>query len=108
MDLPAQALTYSISGGVDQALFTINAATGALTFVAPPDFEVATDANGDNVYVVQVQVTDSQGASTTQTIQVTVTDVAEGPPPVPLSPTAPTGVMPPHKIRSRRRRSSRG
>ncbi|MCC6207307.1 MAG: cadherin domain-containing protein [Gammaproteobacteria bacterium] len=78
VDVPAQALTYSISGGADQALFTINAATGALSFTAPPNFEVATDANGDNVYVVQVQVIDSQGASTRQTIQVTVTDVAEG------------------------------
>ena len=98
VDLPAQALTYSISGGMDQALFTINAATGALDFVVPPDFEVATDANGDNVYIVQVQVVDSQGASTTQTIQVTVTDVAEGGsitptsltvPPILLSPTPP-------------------
>jgi hypothetical protein len=78
-------------------LFTINAATGALAFTAPRDFEVATDANGDNVYVVQVRVTDSQGASTTQTIQVTVTDVAEislpstGGTPLPpsLVPTAP-------------------
>ena len=96
VDLPAQALTYSISGGVDQALFTINTATGALNFTVPPDFEVATDANGDNVYVVQVQVTDSQGASTTQTIQVTVTDVAESvpPPPVLLSPTPPSSTGP--------------
>jgi len=86
VDLPAQTLTYSISGGVDQARFTINAATGALNFTAPPDFEVATDANGDNVYVVQVEVIDSQGASTTQTIQVTVTDVAEA---LPHSPTTP-------------------
>ncbi|MBS0155651.1 MAG: cadherin domain-containing protein, partial [Nitrospira sp.] len=94
VDLPAQALTYHISGGVDQARFSINAATGALNFTAPPDFEVATDANGDNVYVVQVQVTDSQGASTTQTIQVTVTDVVERVPPpiippVLVSPTPP-------------------
>ena len=61
VDLPAQALTYSISGGADQARFTINTATGAMNFSAPPDFEVATDANGDNVFVVQVQVIDSQG-----------------------------------------------
>jgi hypothetical protein len=102
VDLPAQALTYSISGGADQALFTINAATGALNFTAPPDFEVATDANGDNVYIVQVQVLDSQGASTTQTIQVTVADVVEGvlptptPPPVllPTTPPSPTGPGP--------------
>ena len=95
VDLPAQALTYNISGGADQALFTINAATGALNFAAPPDFEAATDANGDNVYVVQVQVIDSQGASTTQTIQVTVTDAAEGLPPAPTTPAVPPILLSP-------------
>lgn len=94
VDLPAQTLTYSISGGVDQARFTINAATGALNFTAPPDFEVATDANGDNVYVVQVEVIDSQGASTTQTIQVTVTDVAEALPHSPTTPAIPPVLLP--------------
>ena len=38
-DLPAQTLTYSIVGGADAALFTIDAATGALSFIAAPDFE---------------------------------------------------------------------
>jgi hypothetical protein len=78
VDLPAQTLTHGISGGADQALFTIDTATGALSFVAPSDFEVATDANGDNMYVVQVRVADGQGGAVIQTIQVTVTDVAEG------------------------------
>ncbi|MBK8278316.1 MAG: tandem-95 repeat protein [Nitrospira sp.] len=91
VDLPVQAITYSISGGVDQARFTINSATGALNFTVPPDFEAAMDANGDNVYVVQVQVMDSQGASTLQAIQVTVTDVLESAPPPPL----PGPVVPP-------------
>ncbi|MBK9947788.1 MAG: DUF4347 domain-containing protein [Nitrospira sp.] len=91
VDLPVQAITYSISGGVDQARFTINSATGALNFTVPPDFEAAMDANGDNVYVVQVRVTDGQGASTTQTIQVTVTDVLESAPP----PSPPAPVVPP-------------
>ncbi|MGZ9159267.1 MAG: cadherin-like domain-containing protein, partial [Nitrospira sp.] len=94
VDLPAQAFTYNISGGVDQARFTINATTGALNFIAPPNFEVATDANGDNVYVVQVRVVDSQGASTTQTIQVTVRDVAEGIPPSPTTPLIPPVLLP--------------
>ncbi len=94
VDLPAQALTYDISGGSDHALFTIDAATGALHFTAPRDFEVATDANGDNVYVVQVRVTDNQGASTTQTIQVTVTNVAEGSSTVPQTPFLPPSLVP--------------
>lgn len=96
VDWPAQALTYNISGGVDQARFTINAATGVLNFTAPPDFEAATDANGDNVYVVQVQVMDSQGASTIQTIQITVTDVVESAPlPLPPAPTVPPVLLSP-------------
>ncbi len=94
VDLPAQALTYGISGGIDQALFTIDATTGALSFVAPRNFEVATDANGDNVYVVQVRVTDTQGGAVTQTIQVTVTDVAEGLPPAPVAPVLPPSLIP--------------
>ncbi|NOT22470.1 MAG: DUF4347 domain-containing protein [Nitrospiraceae bacterium] len=103
VDLPAQALTYSVSGGIDQALFTIDINTGALSFVVPPDFEVPVDADGNNIYVVQVRVTDSQGATTTQTIQVTVTNVAErvtppsNNPPLPPSfvPTAQPGLPPP-------------
>ena len=106
VDLPAQALTYSINGGIDQALFSIDSSTGALSFTAPRDFEVATDANSDNVYVVQVRVTDSQGAVSAQTIQVTVTDVTEGitaPPSTPLlppslvptTPAGPTAPVPP-------------
>ncbi|MBH0199542.1 MAG: hypothetical protein HP497_09010, partial [Nitrospira sp.] len=100
VDLPAQALTYNISGGADQALFTINMATGALNFTASPDFEVATDANGDNVYVVQVQIVDSQGASTTQTIQVTVTDAEEGLVPQSNTPTIPPSLLPTSPLES--------
>ena len=46
------------AGGADAAKFTIDAATGALIFVAAPDFEAPTDAGGDNVYDVVVSATD--------------------------------------------------
>src|SRR4029079_5177489 len=70
--------TYSITGGADAALFTINTSTGALSFVSAPNFEAPTDAGANNVYDVQVQVSD--GALTdTQDIAVTVTDVNEAP-----------------------------
>ncbi|MBZ9793910.1 cadherin-like domain-containing protein [Rhizobium sp. 3T7] len=70
-------LSYSITGGADAGKFTINATTGVLSFVSAPNFEVPTDAGGNNVYDVQVQVSD--GTSTdTQSIAVTVTDVNEG------------------------------
>ena len=69
-------LTYSISGGADAAKFTINATTGVLSFVSAPDFETPTDAGGNNVYDVQVQVSDGS-LTDTQDIAVTVTDVVE-------------------------------
>ncbi|MEQ1661568.1 MAG: cadherin-like domain-containing protein [Thiobacillus sp.] len=75
-DLPAQTLTYSISGGADAGLFTINSSTGALSFVSAPDRELATDAGGNHVYDVIVQVSDG-ALIDTQAIAVTVTDVDE-------------------------------
>src|SRR5206468_2886735 len=53
-DLPAQALSYSITGGADAARFSIDAGTGVLSFSAAPDYESPTDADGDNVYEVTV------------------------------------------------------
>src|SRR6266702_6316470 len=69
-------LTYSIVGGADASHFTINASTGALSFVSAPDYETPTDAGGNNVYDVTVQVSDGT-LTDTQAIAVTVADVAE-------------------------------
>ena len=70
-DLPAETLTYSISGGVDAAKFAIDGSTGVLTFVASPDFESPTDSGGNNVYDVIVQVSDGTRTDT-QSIAVTI------------------------------------
>ena len=78
-DLPAQTLIYSIVGGADAARFTIDGATGALSFLAAPDHEAPADANADNVYDVTVQVSDGS-LSDTQTIAVTVTPAKDGAP----------------------------
>src|SRR5216684_2972849 len=37
-------LTYSIVGGADATRFTVDASTGALSFVSAPDYETPTDA----------------------------------------------------------------
>ncbi len=47
---------YALSGGADQALFSIND-SGVLTFQAAPNYEGAQDANTDNAYEVTVQAT---------------------------------------------------
>ena len=78
-DAEGSGLTYAITGGADQALFDIVAATGVLSFKNAPDFEMPTDANTDNTYDVQVTVTDSTGLTDVQDIAVTVTDAAEAP-----------------------------
>ncbi len=77
-DLPAQVITYSISGGADQGLFSITP-TGALTFVSAPDFETQLDSDLDNQYEVQVSAGDGAGGVTVQDLTVTVTNVADGP-----------------------------
>ena len=69
-------LTYSIAGGADAAKFAVNATTGALSFGSTPDYEHPTDAGGNNVYDVVVQVSDGS-LTDTQAIAVTVNDVAE-------------------------------
>ena len=77
-DPEGASLTYSLSGGADQGLFSIVSSTGVLTFSSAPNFESPTDADADNAYVVQVSASDGFLADT-QTITVTVTGVDEAP-----------------------------
>jgi hypothetical protein len=79
-DLPAQTLTYTIVGGADAALFSLDANTGVLTFNAGPDYEQPLDAGGDNTYDVVVQVSDGAGRTDTQAIAVSVTPVNDNSP----------------------------
>ncbi|MDB5339009.1 MAG: hypothetical protein JWN70_4628 [Planctomycetaceae bacterium] len=77
-DLPAQTVSYSISGGADQAQFSISN-SGALTFMTAPNFETPTDSGANNVYDVQVTANDGNGGLTVQNITVTVTNVNDAP-----------------------------
>jgi Ca2+-binding RTX toxin-like protein len=81
-DIPAQTLTYSIAGGADAARFTIDANTGALSFINAPDFEVPGDVGANNVYNVTVRVTDSLAASSQADLAITVTNVVEANEPI--------------------------
>jgi hypothetical protein len=76
-DADGDAVSFSISGGADAARFAIVGASGALSFVAAPDFEIPSDANGDNVYLVTLAASDGRGGVATLALQATVTDVAE-------------------------------
>ncbi|KQM71710.1 VWA domain-containing protein [Sphingomonas sp. Leaf20] len=69
-------VSYAIDGGADAGRFVLDPVTGALAFVTAPDFEVAGDANGDNVYEVIVSASDGLTADV-QALAITVTDVEE-------------------------------
>ena len=81
LDSEGAGLTYSLTGGADQASFTIGA-TGALNFIAAPNFEVPGSNDGDNVYSVQATVTDTGPGpplTAVQNLTITVTNVNEPP-----------------------------
>jgi hypothetical protein len=73
-DADGDALTYEITGGADQDLFTINASTGILSFKAGPDYEDPSDSGGDNLYDVEISVSDGIN-TTTQALVVSVGDL---------------------------------
>ncbi len=77
-DAPSQTLTYSIVGGADQALFTINSSTGQLSFTSARNFETPTDAGANNVYDVVVRASDGT-LFDDQSIAVTITNTNEAP-----------------------------
>jgi len=73
-DVDSGLLTYSIVGGSDAAKFHIDGATGALSFINAPDFEIPIDADHNNTYLVQIRASDGS-LSDDQVITVSVTDV---------------------------------
>ena len=70
------SVAWSINGGEDASLFAI-AADGTLRFLTAPDYENPTDAQGDNVYIVEVQAIDGSSQSSIQTIRITVLNLDE-------------------------------
>ncbi len=75
-DADGDEVTFTLSGGEDESEFSLTP-TGALTFTNAPDYEVPTDVDMDNDYVVEVTATDGQTPPLTaiiQTLTITVTD----------------------------------
>ena len=77
-DADGDTLTYSLSG-TDAALFTIDPATGVVSFIVPPDFEDPDDAGGNNVYDITVTASDGDN-STNHDVAITVTNVNDNTP----------------------------
>ena len=89
-------VSYAVTGGADSAQFQIGPTTGALRFIAAPDYENPTDlastdpasAAGNNEYIVVVTATGGTGGRALpaeQIITVTVNDVDESEPAIALT-----------------------
>ena len=71
----SQSLTFSLGTGNDNGKFNITAA-GVLSFLRAPDYEIPSDSDENNTYIVNVIVSDGSSSSTLQ-MTITVTDVTE-------------------------------
>lgn len=86
-DADSLGATYSLNGGDDQAQFSINANSGALSFNVAPDFEIAADNGTNNSYQVQVQASDGVNTQN-QLITVSVNNTNDNPPVITSSASA--------------------
>jgi hypothetical protein len=75
-DSENDSLTFALSSGDDESLFSMSS-SGELSFITAPDFEMPSDAGGNNVYEVTVQVSDG-ALSDAQALTITITDAFEG------------------------------
>ena len=74
-DPESGSMTYSLGTGNDTSKFSITSA-GVLTFNRAPDYEIPSDSDENNTYLVNLIVSDGTN-STTLTMTITVTDVTE-------------------------------
>ncbi|MGB0903631.1 MAG: Ig-like domain-containing protein, partial [Mangrovicoccus sp.] len=75
-DPDGDPLSYAISGGADAGLFWIDPVTGDLSFAVSPDYENPADADGDNIYQLQLGISDGS-LVTQQNLSVEVTNLTE-------------------------------
>ena len=77
-DEETETITWSL-GGTDMGDFSINSASGLLSFSQRPNLEMPADDGGDNVYDIIVKARDTTNNTRDYPVTVTVTDVNERP-----------------------------
>ena len=78
-DVEADVPHYAITGGADAAQFVIDSISGELRLRSAADAEAPVDSDHDNVYEVTVEVSDGQGGTARQSLDVSVVGVNEAP-----------------------------
>ena len=75
-DADGDDLSFSLISTTDSSHFTIDPASGALSFNQAPDFETPKDSNADNTYELELSVADgAYTTSATISVSVSVTNV---------------------------------
>ena len=72
-----ESVSWSLNGGADASLFSINSSSGALSFSSAPNYESPKDSDYGNDYVVGVRATDDSGNTSDQILTVTIKDVMD-------------------------------
>ena len=78
VDSDDNSLTFGLSSP-DSSRFTINPTSGSLIFASLPDYENPGDTSGDNIYDINVTVTDLEGAVSSRSFSVSIRNVNEPP-----------------------------
>ena len=69
-------MTWSLNGGDDESLFSIDASTGVLTFLTAPDAENPSDTDSLNDYVVNIKAIDSAENESNQLVTVVIDETS--------------------------------
>jgi len=77
-DDDGDVLVYTIVGGLDDNVFSLDSASGVLNFKSPPNFESPNDNDANNIYLLDISASDGEN-TTTQNLQITVLNVNESP-----------------------------
>ena len=72
-------LAFSIAGGADAELFTINSSSGELSFVEAPNYEDPADSDTDNTYEVSLGISDGSADGADLSVAITVINEVELP-----------------------------
>ena len=74
-DPDGDTVTYEITGGADQHLFSIDPETGEVYFNDVLDFENPQDAEGDNFYEIEITASDGYSETDPHSVVIQVTDL---------------------------------
>ena len=78
-DSDGGTLAFTIAGGADAALFSIDPSSGKLSFSAYPDYENPADSDADNAYQVDLGIHDGSATGAERSVSITVLNKIESP-----------------------------